>query len=100
MSDQPYHRGEGECPHSDIHWHIHHQAFHDCNLHYLEIKGRCKLCDKPLIFRGAPLGMTPKHPTMSLGGQEIRLPFLAEGEEPKGKIIGFVGHEVTPGEVT
>ena len=100
MSDRPYHRGEGECPHSDIHWRIHHQAFHDCNLHYLEIKGRCELCDKPLIFRGAPLGMTPKHPTMSLGGEEIRLPFLAEGEEPKGKIIDFVGHEVTPGEAT
>lgn len=87
-------RTEGQCPHSNVHWSIHHQGFHDSNIHYLEIKGVCAICDKKLIFRGCPLGMTPQHPTMALDGSEIRLPFMAEGEEYDGKSIGFVGRQV------
>jgi hypothetical protein len=83
-----------QCPHSDLHIDIHNQGFVDSNLHYLEIKMRCKTCDKPMVFRGCPLGLTPQHPTMALDGTEIRLPFLGEDEEPAGNLVGFVGRQV------
>lgn len=82
------------CIHDDLDIQLHHQAFDDSNIHYLEIKVVCKSCGKPMIFRGCPLGMTPAHPTMALGGEEIRIPFLGEGEELAGNAIGFVGGRV------
>lgn len=80
-----------QCPHSDLHFEIRNVGFSDTNLHYLEIKARCKICELPMVFRGLPLGLTPAHPTGELGGQEARLPFLADGEEMTGKVAGFVG---------
>lgn len=59
----------------------------DTNLHYLEITGHCKICNKKLAFRG-PMGMAPTEPRVSPGGEEIRLPFLCEGEEER---FGFNG---------
>lgn len=86
--------GSTQCPHSDLHFHLHNQGFHDTNVHYLEVKATCKICNKPMIFRGCPLGLTPAHPTMSLDGTEIRLPFLGEDEEPGGNLISVVGRQV------
>lgn len=80
-----------QCPHSDLHINVHHQAFGDCSIHYLEIRAHCKICDRPVVFRGCPLGMTPAHPTMALDGSEVRLPFLVGDDELTGKGIGFVG---------
>lgn len=85
-----------QCPHSDLHFEIHHQGFDDSSIHYLEIKASCKTCGKRMIFRGAPFGLTPAHPTMAIDGSEMRLPFLGEGEELTGKVIGFVGRQVVP----
>ncbi|MES1993174.1 MAG: hypothetical protein V4457_06110 [Pseudomonadota bacterium] len=96
MTAANFQRGETECGHSDVHWHIHHQAFSDSNMHYLEISGRCKICETLMIFRGVPIGMTPAHPTRSVGGDEIRLPFLGAGEEPKGNLVGYAFTEAGP----
>jgi len=86
--------GSAQCPRSDLHFDIHHAGFSDCSIHYLEIKARCKICDKRMVFQGLPLGMTPHHPTGALDGGEARLPFLGEGEELTGKVIGFTGRVV------
>ncbi len=80
-----------QCPHSDLHFDLNHVGLADTNVHYLEIKARCKICEKPMVFRGLPLGLTPYHPTGEVGGFEARLPFLAEGEELSGNIVGFTG---------
>lgn len=79
-----------------MHWNLHHQGFHDSNLHYLEITGRCNTCGKAAEFRGIPLGLSPQHPTMAIDGSEIRFPWFGEGEEPNGPMIGFVGRQVVP----
>lgn len=65
------------------------------NIHYLEVKARCKICDRQMVFRGLPLGLSPQHPTGDLGGYEVRLPFLADGDEPKGNLIGFTSKPVS-----
>jgi len=83
-----------QCPHSDLEINIHNVGMTDSNIRYMEVKALCKLCLKPIAFRGAPLGVSPMHPTMALDGQEIRLPFLAEGEEYDGKSIGFTGRVI------
>lgn len=80
-----------QCPHPDLHFHLHHVHLADSNVHYLEIKATCNICSAPMLFRGMPLGMTPAHPTMALDGSEARLPMIGEGEEPIGKLFGFVG---------
>lgn len=80
-----------QCPHSDVRWNLHHQAFHDATIHYLEITGSCHNCGLAVTFRGLPLGMTPAHPTMAIDGSEVRLPFMLGDEEPAGKLIGVVG---------
>jgi len=84
-------RGEGQCPHAEMHFNLNHVHLADSNIHYLEITGRCNTCQKAIAFRGAPLGLTPDHPTMALDGSEIRLPFLCGDEDPGGSQIGFVG---------
>lgn len=81
--------GSTQCPHSDLHYSLHHVGLADTNLHYLEITGHCKICEKKLMFRGAPMGMSLEQPCISPDGQEIRLPFLCEGEEIQGNQIGF-----------
>lgn len=84
-----------KCPHTDVHFNIHHQGFTDSNVNYLEITAICNICQIPMVFRGnMPLGVTPAHPTVSLDGREIRLPFLGEGEKPEGKIIGLTGRQI------
>lgn len=86
--------GSTQCPHSDVHPHLNEARFGNTNIRYLEVSGRCKICDQPIRFRGAPLGMTPTHPTMALDGSEIVLPFLFGDEEFDGKAISFVGGPV------
>lgn len=85
--------GETQCPHSDLDISFKNQAFEESNLHYLEISAKCSICEKPIVFRGLPLGATPAHPTGSWGGEEARLPFLAEGEELTGKTYSIVGKQ-------
>lgn len=78
-----------QCPHSELHFSLNNAAFGNTNLHYLEIKAVCKICDKPMVFRGVPVGMSPDGPAASLDGTELRLPFMSEGDELTGKPIGF-----------
>lgn len=89
MSDTRPSGASTRCPHSDLHFHLNNAGFGNTNVHYLEITARCKICDKRMVFRGVPVGMTPDHPAASLDGTEIRLPFLAEGEEYDGKAMGY-----------
>jgi hypothetical protein len=86
-----------QCPHSDLHIHVHHVHLADCNVHYLEVKATCNICKKPMLFRGLPLGLSPNQPTAELGGQEARLPVIGEGEEPAGDLIGFIGGMIGAG---
>ncbi len=83
-----------QCPHPDVHIELNHQMMADSNVHYLEVKVRCRICEAPMAFRGLPFGVSPHHPTMAIDGSEITLPFLGAGEEPAGKLIGFVGKQV------
>lgn len=62
------------------------QRFEDTNLHYLEVRGACKMCARKLVFRG-PMGLNPSHPTVNAG--EAVFPFLLDGEEYDGKGVGF-----------
>jgi hypothetical protein len=91
---KPRPTASSQCPHSDLDINVHHQAFVDSSIHYLEIKARCRTCDKPMLFRGAPFGFSPQQPTMAVDGSEIRLPFLAEDEELTGNTITFTGRRV------
>lgn len=77
-----------QCPHSDLHIDVNNAGFGNTNLHYLEIKAHCTICGKPAVFRG-PVGMQPDHPAMSLAGDEVRLPFVIEGETYDGKAHGY-----------
>jgi len=88
MSDQRPAGASSQCPHTEIDLDLNNAGFGDTNLHYLEITGRCKLCDKALRFRGR-MGMGPNEPGISIDGSEIRIPFLVEGEELTGDPIGF-----------
>lgn len=83
-----------QCPHSDLHFDLNHVHLADSNVHYLEVKARCNICEKQMVFRGLPLGLSPAQPTGSLGGDEVRLPFIGQDEEPTGSQIGFVGRMV------
>jgi len=86
--------GSTQCPHSEVHFNLKVVNLADSNIHYLEITGRCKVCDKALAFRGCPFGVTPAHPTMAIDGSEITIPFLCEDEEPSGKLLGFTAKQV------
>lgn len=84
------------CPHTALHFHLNNACFGDSNLHYLEVKVDCSICGAEMVFRGVPPGLSPDHPTASIDGKELRLPFIAVGEELTGKPVGFtvqaVGH--------
>jgi len=81
--------GDEACPHEDLDITVNNQGFSDTNVHYLEIRATCKICQQAMRFRGMPYGVSPHHPTMSIDGVEVRLPFLPDGEQLSGKVIGF-----------
>ena len=85
------------CEHQQLHLSVNFVGFEDTNVRYLEIKVKCKTCDRRMRFRGLPLGLSPHRPTGELGGFEVRLPFLAEGEELEGQVVGFTGRFVEMG---
>jgi hypothetical protein len=35
---------------------------------------RCTACDEPFVFIGVPFGVSPTHPTVAIGGKELRCP--------------------------
>lgn len=87
--------GSVQCPHSDLHFDLNNVCLTDTNLHYLEIKAKCNTCEKKMIFRGLPHGVSPSRPTGDIDGSEARLPFLAEGENLMGEPAGFIGGKIT-----
>jgi hypothetical protein len=90
MADQPRPAGaSSQCPHTALHFHLNNATFGDSNLHYLEVTITCTVCGIDMLFRGVPAGLSPDHPTASIDGKELRLPFIGEGEELKGRPAGF-----------
>jgi hypothetical protein len=83
--------GSTQCPHLEFEFCVAVARFEDTNIKYAEVTGLCKNCAGEVIFRGMPLGVSPVHPTMALGGDEARLPFLIGEEEYDGKALGFTG---------
>lgn len=81
--------GSTQCPHPEVRWTLNEQRFGDTNLRYIEIKGYCTTCNGVVEFRGAPIGHSPHHPAMEVGGAEMRLPFLFAGEPLVGRPIGY-----------
>jgi hypothetical protein len=78
-----------QCPHSDLHFHLNNACFGNTNLHYLELTATCKICEMPMVFRGARMGMGADEPRTSVDGTEIRIPFIGAGEELIGEPAGY-----------
>lgn len=88
--------GEGQCPHSDVHYNLNLVTLTDTGLRYLEVTGHCKICEAPMRFRG-PMGMSPNQPMVGVGGEELRAPLMFGDEEPSGPSAGFGIREATGG---
>lgn len=52
----------------------------DTGMKYAELTIKCVDCGSPAQFRGLQYGSTPAAPTVSPDCQEVRLPFLCEGD--------------------
>jgi len=83
--------GSSKCHHPEIDFNLEHAIFKDTNIRYLEIIGKCKICETPIQFQGNfPVGVTPDFPTqVELGNRNIVLPFLVEGEIYDGNSPSF-----------
>lgn len=78
----------GQCPHSDVHYHLNLASFGNTNLRYVELTGHCKICQAPMRFRG-PVGMGPQGPGVAADGLEVRLPMMFGTEEFDGNATGY-----------
>lgn len=55
----------------------------------------CRDCEQPFEFFGLPNGFSYYRPTVSIDGQEMRVPLVIPGTEPPAGMAGFsVTHEV------
>lgn len=77
------------CPHLRFSATVNVARIEDTGLKYAEMRIVCADCGKPARFRGLPWGLSPDHPTAGVGDEEVRLPFLCEGDQYNGKGIGF-----------
>ncbi len=77
------------CPHLEFSATVNVARIEDTGMKYAEVSIRCTHCGKPARFRGLPWGLSPDHPTASVGDEEANLPFLCEGDAYNGKGIGF-----------
>jgi hypothetical protein len=75
--------GSAKCPHSDVHYNINLASFGDTNLRYVEISGRCNICDAKMRFRGR-FGLNPNEPRVAIDGSEACLPVLFDDDELTG----------------
>ena len=55
----------------------------------LDLKVHCVECGTSLEFVGLPLGMSFYRPTVSIDGQEARLPMVIPGQRVPSGMIGF-----------
>lgn len=73
-----------KCPHLSFNANVNVIRLEDTGLKYAELTVRCIHCDAPAVFRGMPIGLSPAQPMMQPDGQEVRLPFICDGDpEPK-----------------
>lgn len=80
--------GSTQCPHNDVHYNLNLAAFGDTNLRYLEITGRCKICNAPLRFRG-PMGVAPDVAKISVDRETLHAPLLFGDEQLTGSPVGY-----------
>ncbi len=78
-----------QCPHMQFQAAVNVARIEDTGMKVAEIQIRCSHCGMPAQFRGVPLGVSPDHPTASIDGEEVRLPFLCEGDVYTGKGISL-----------
>lgn len=61
----------------------------------VDVKIQCRDCGQPFEFLGLPNGMSFYQPTVSIDGQQARLPLVLPGTEPPSGLAGFrVTHTV------
>lgn len=70
------------CPHSDLDIHVNVVVMSDTNVRSVEITARCKICEEPMRFIGVPMGISLARPTVSVDGEELRVPMVPASEEP------------------
>lgn len=75
------------CTHAELAFGAGHSIFAAIGVHYLEITGHCTACGKILLFRGVPDGFSALHPTMSEARDELRVPFVFQGETDADEVI-------------
>lgn len=81
--------GSSKCPHFNFQANVNVARIEDTGLKYAHLTVRCTDCGKPAQFRGVPWGLSPDQPMAAVGDEEVRLPFLCEGDDYTGKGIGF-----------
>lgn len=55
----------------------------------MDLYVECADCGKKFMFFGAPVGLDPRHPCMSVDQLELRVPICPEGESPTILSPGF-----------
>lgn len=84
------------CRHDHFRFQVRVVHLSDSNVKYLEIHGDCVQCGILATFRNLPVGVSPHHPTATIDGREIMVPFLPEGDEPEGALVGFSSRLTMP----
>lgn len=74
--------------HVDVHP-IQQEATGPVVMFMIDLKVECAKCGQELEFVGMPLGCSFYHPTVSINGQECRLPLVIPGTEPPPGMAGF-----------
>jgi hypothetical protein len=77
-----------KCLHRDMHYNLDLHVLGDTNLCYLEVTGKCKLCDEDVIFRG-PAGVSKDQATVSIDGKTAHLPLVFGEHNVTGNPVGF-----------
>ncbi|CAN7301881.1 hypothetical protein LJR231_001540 [Phyllobacterium sp. LjRoot231] len=70
-----------QCPHPDFQFQVNVANIEDDTIKMVDITGHCTICGKAAVFRGVPLGVSWHHPTVSVDGQELRVPMVVDGDE-------------------
>lgn len=73
--------GTSQCPHLEFAFDVKIARIKDDTIKMADIAGCCTTCGKAAVFRGLPFGVNWQHPTGSPDGQELRIPFVIDGDE-------------------
>ena len=93
------------CPHLNFNAYVAVNRIHrdggapdDIVAYTADIKVACRECGQPFEFFGFPCGMSFYQATVSIDGQELRVPLVLPGTEPPPGLAGFkVSFQEFPG---